>query len=235
MSAAETITGKIFMWGRCCSLTLSSPFQATVESLDEVFACFGMPQVMFRPVKPGAKANLTVKESVRKSFDDKKTADLTFVVGGEPIYAHRTILKIRCEYFPSLLRTHWRENSKSEIEITDFTYTVFKAFLQFFYTDEVDLPLKDAIGLLSLAKVYDDERLKRKCGVLIKQYITVENSAMLLGASLEYNAKDLEEFCFQFITSHLTSVSQTKSFKELDAETVKILVIEAGKAGAFKT
>ena len=35
-----------------------------------------------------------------------------------------------------------------EIEITDFTYTVFKAFLQFFYTDEVDLPLKDAIGYM---------------------------------------------------------------------------------------
>ena len=33
-----------------------------------------------------------------------------------------------------------------EIEITDFTYTVFKAFLQFFYTDDVNVPLKDAIG-----------------------------------------------------------------------------------------
>ena len=46
--------------------------------------------------------------------------------------------------------------------------------------------------------------------------------------------QDLEEFCFQFITSHLTAVSQTKSFKELDGETVKTLVIKAGKAGAFK-
>ena len=39
------------MWGQCHGLTLLSPRQVAVGSLDEVFACFGMPQIMFRPVK----------------------------------------------------------------------------------------------------------------------------------------------------------------------------------------
>ena len=41
------------MWGQCRGLNLLSPYQATVESLDEVFACFGLSQGMFRPVSPG--------------------------------------------------------------------------------------------------------------------------------------------------------------------------------------
>ena len=40
--------------------------------------------------------------------------------------------------------------SCSEIEISDFNYEVFKAFLQFLYTDEVVLPSEDAIGSLPL-------------------------------------------------------------------------------------
>ncbi len=41
------------MWGQCHGLTLLSPRNVAVQSLDQVFACFGMPQIMFRPVRLG--------------------------------------------------------------------------------------------------------------------------------------------------------------------------------------
>jgi len=180
------------------------------------------------------EVNPSVRDSVKRSFDDKETSDLTFVVEGEPIFVHRTFLKIRCGYFRSMLQNHWQESQKSEIEISDFTYTIFKAFLQFLYTDEIDLPPEDTIGLLALANLYCEETLKIRCENLIKHNISVENSAVILEAALKYNAKGLEGFCFQFIINHLTAVTQTESFKELDGETIKKLVIQASKAGAFK-
>jgi len=234
ISAAAAATGKIFMWGQCHGLTLLSPRQVAVANLEEVFACFGMPQIMFKPVKLGTEVNPSVRDSVKRSFDDKETSDLTFVVEGEPIFVHRTFLKIRCGYFRSMLQNHWQESQKSEIEISDFTYTIFKAFLQFLYTDEIDLPPEDTIGLLALANLYCEETLKIRCENLIKHNISVENSAVILEAALKYNAKGLEGFCFQFIINHLTAVTQTESFKELDGETIKKLVIQASKAGAFK-
>lgn len=36
------------MWGQCHGLTLLSPRQVAINSLEAVFACFGMPQIMFR-------------------------------------------------------------------------------------------------------------------------------------------------------------------------------------------
>ena len=36
--------------------------------------------------------------------------------------------------------------SFSTIEITQFPYSVYRAFLQYLYTDTVDLPPEDAIG-----------------------------------------------------------------------------------------
>ena len=44
-------------------------------------------------------------------------------------------------------------------------------------------------GLLDLANLYCEEKLKKKCERLIKQSISVDNAAMLLDASIKYNAK----------------------------------------------
>ena len=65
------------------------------------------------------------------------------------------------------------------------------------YTDQVDLTAEDAIGLLDLANSYCEQTLKQKCTEIIKRGITVENAMMLYAAAMRFEAKDLEEYCFQ--------------------------------------
>jgi hypothetical protein len=48
----------------------------------------------------------------------------------------------------------------SVIEITQFPYAVYRAFLAYLYTDHVDLPPEDAVGLLDLANSYCEPILK---------------------------------------------------------------------------
>lgn len=49
-----------------------------------------------------------------------------------------------------MFQSHWNEDVKEVIEIDQFSYPVYRAFLQFLYTDSVDLPPEDAIGGFSL-------------------------------------------------------------------------------------
>lgn len=234
ISAGVTTSGKICMWGQCHGLTLLSPREVAVGSLDGVFACFGMPQIMFRYAEIDQEENHSLKEIVAQSFDDAETSDLKFIVDGKTIHVHKSILKIRCNYFRSMLQSHWEENSKNEIEITQFSYDVFEAFLRYLYTDHVDINPEDAVGLLDLADSYCEPRLKKLCESVIKKGITIETVAMMLSAAIKYNAKTLEEFCFRFAMNHLTAVTQTEAFKELDGDTVKMFIIKAGSSGAFK-
>jgi len=44
----------------------------------------------------------------------------------------------------------------------------------------------------------------------------------------------LEQFCFRFSLNHLTDVTQTDAFRQLDGDTVKEFIIKAGANGAFK-
>ena len=149
------------------------------------------------------------------------------------IHVHKAVLKIRCEHFRSMFATHW-EGDTNEVEILQFSYNVYKAFLRYLYTDELDSNPEDAIGLLELANAYCESQLKLQCERIIKQGITVENAAMLYAAAIKYSAKELEDFCFRFSLNHLSEVVQTEAFLHLDEPTVKSFILKAALSGAFR-
>lgn len=45
-----------------------------------------------------------------------------------------------------MFQSYWNEDMKEVIEIDQFSYPVYRAFLEYLYTDSVDLPPEDAIG-----------------------------------------------------------------------------------------
>ncbi|XP_022530431.2 RCC1 and BTB domain-containing protein 1 isoform X1 [Astyanax mexicanus] len=233
-SAAKTQSGQVYMWGQCRGQSIVLPHLTHFSCTDDVFACFATPSVMWRLLSMEHDDFLTVAQSLKKEFDSPETSDLKFSVDGKFIHVHKAVLKIRCEHFRSMFQSHWNEDMKEVIEIDQFSYPVYRSFLEFLYTDTVDLPPEDAIGLLDLATSYCENRLKRLCQHIIKRGITVENAFSLLSAAVRYDAEDLEEFCFKFCVNHLTEVTQTAAFWQIDGNMLKEFICRASRCGAFK-
>lgn len=124
------------------------------------------------------------------------------------------VFSCRCEHFRTLLN----ETDEDAIEIHQFSYLVYRAFLEYLYTDTINLPPEDAIGkstqlnpvsaevlqnimcnmlqcvcvclgLLDLATFYRETRLKRLCQETIKRGISEENAITLLSAAVKYEAR----------------------------------------------
>ncbi|CAJ0958935.1 unnamed protein product, partial [Ranitomeya imitator] len=253
-SSAKSQSGQVYMWGPCRGQIILAPHLTNFTCTDDVFACFSNPPVMWRVLSVEPEDFLTVAESLKREFDSEETADLKFRLEGKDIHVHKAVLKIRCEHFRTMFQSHWNENSKEVIEINQFSYPVYYAFLQYLYTDAVDLPPEDAIGikwlkgqirakhilhlvdlgLLDLATSYCENRLKKLCQHIIKRGITVENAFLLHSAAVRYEAKDLEDFCFKFCVNHLTGVTQTMAFWQMDGMLLKDFIVKAGQCGGFK-
>ncbi|XP_050008212.1 RCC1 and BTB domain-containing protein 1 isoform X3 [Alexandromys fortis] len=233
-SAAKTQGGHVYMWGQCRGQSVTLPHLTHLSCTDHVFACFASPAVSWHLLSVEHEDFSTVADSLKKEFDSPETADLKFRIDGKYIHVHKAVLKIRCEHFRSMFQSYWNEDMKEVIEIDQFSYPVYRAFLQYLYTDTVDLPPEDAIGLLDLATSYCENRLKRLCQHIIKQGITVENAFSLFSAAVRYDAEDLEEFCFKFCVNHLTDVTQTAAFWQMDGPLLKEFIAKASKCGAFK-
>uniref|UniRef100_A0A3Q3G774 Regulator of chromosome condensation (RCC1) and BTB (POZ) domain containing protein 1 n=1 Tax=Labrus bergylta TaxID=56723 RepID=A0A3Q3G774_9LABR len=206
-SAAKTQSGQVYMWGQCRGQSIVAPHLTHFTSTDDVFACFATPSVMWRLTSMGLN-------------------EFVFI-DGKCIHVHKAVLKIRCEHFRSMFRSQWTEDQQDVIEIGQFSYPVYRSFLQFLYTDTVDLPPEDAIGLLDLATSYCENRLKRLCQQIIKRGITVENAFTLLRHLTGL-------FCFRFCVNHLTQVTQTGAFWQVDGGMLKEFISRASRCGAFK-
>ncbi|XP_025067554.1 RCC1 and BTB domain-containing protein 2 isoform X2 [Alligator sinensis] len=229
-SAAKTQSGQVYMWGQCRGQSVILPHLTHFACTDDVFACFATPAVTWRLLSVEPDDHLTVAQSLKKEFDNPETADLKFLVDGKYIHVHKVLLKIRCEHFRSILSN----NDDEIIEMSEFPYPVYRAFLEYLYTDNISLPPEDAIGLLDLATLYRENRLKKLCQQTIKQGICEENAIALLSAAVKYEAQDLEEFCFRFCINHLTVVTQTQGFAEMDHDLLKNFISKASRVGAFK-
>ncbi|XP_037292041.2 RCC1 and BTB domain-containing protein 1-like isoform X1 [Rhipicephalus microplus] len=234
ISAVMTQTSRVYMWGQCRGQSVTVPTETPFHSIHDVFACFACPTVTWKPMVLDICNPNTVANSVKAAFNDPTTSDLKICVEGRIIHVHKAVLKIRCEHFRSMFQAPWDEDEKDTIDVTTFPYAVYKAFLQYLYTDEVDLPPEDAIGLLDLANSYCEAQLKRHCERIIMHGVLVENVAMLYAAAIKFEAKDLEEFCFRFAMNHLTAVVQTDAFHKLEESAVKSFITKAAVYGAFK-
>lgn len=51
---------------------------------------------------------------------------------------------------------------------------------------------------------------------------------------LPFVLQDLEEFCFKFCVNHLTEVTQTTAFWQIDGNMLKDFICRASRCGAFK-
>jgi protein-L-isoaspartate(D-aspartate) O-methyltransferase len=84
-----------------------------------------------------AKANkivvpqTAIRDQFRNLVDNQQFSDFMFIVEGKPIYAHKLLLQLRSEYFRDLFST----GECKMMEITDYTYDVFKEFLKYLYAD----------------------------------------------------------------------------------------------------
>ncbi|CAG2177086.1 unnamed protein product [Oppiella nova] len=236
MSAAVTMDGRCYVWGECQPPhgNVLSPMKTSYESLHDVFAVYSTPTVTNEMVVLSDVSDNPVMARLAQAFDDPNTSNFRIIVEGKPIHVHNDILRIQCLHFRAMF-DNWPEGVKEELEVlTEYSYVVYEAFLRYLYTGEVCVAPEAGIELLDLAESYCETDLKSKCVRLIRTGISVENVLTIYSAVLKYEIPELEDLCFIYALAHLTQVTQTKAFKDMDPRIFKAFIIKASKKGAFK-
>ncbi|CAE7257491.1 ARIA, partial [Symbiodinium necroappetens] len=94
-----------------------------------------------KPVKLGdyrfklaTEVNIDIPSSslvsdLREFLNDAKLSDVTFIVEGKPVYAHK-LLCMRCSYFRAMFEGQMREAQQKTITINNVSHRVFLALLE---------------------------------------------------------------------------------------------------------
>jgi len=173
----------------------------------------------------------TFHTDFQRLFNNSFLSDVTFIIQGKSIPAHKTVLAARCPYFACLYRSGLKEAFQAEIAITEYTFDGFFEFLKFLYTDQC--PVQEpqlAAELICISEFYRTERLKFLTEVALSRIIDFENACVILEIAHRFNAPELKKVAFEFILANWDRVKSTHAFSDLHRDCVtEILTIAVQK------
>jgi len=243
-----TEDGSVFACGRNnhAQLGIESDSDAMVPMKVEALQGFRVTQIaagFYHSVcltgPPDASATppaSTLSADLRKMLNNEARSDVTFIVEGKPLYAHRAVIMARCEPFEAMLDGPMREANQREIHLKDQQYHVIHALLEFLYTDEVlgldeSVDLDFALDILAVADQFLVERLKSLCEIAIQKSISTENVAVMFKTADQRQASALRKRCFEYLIKNFGSVIGTEGFVNLPQNLLREVLLAAHERG----
>lgn len=147
-------------------------------------------------------------ESVRRVMSEylnkQQFSDVTFLVEGRRLYAHRILLTLFSDYFRRAFACGMRETFEPEIVIEGISYETFFALLEFLYTGKLRLTEQQQndvcflMGLLRAADQFCVDCVKQMCERHLSGLVDVENVEGLLQEAERFQATQLRLHCEWF-------------------------------------
>uniref|UniRef100_A0A914QST4 BTB domain-containing protein n=1 Tax=Panagrolaimus davidi TaxID=227884 RepID=A0A914QST4_9BILA len=111
----------------------------------------------------------SLKEAFENLFETKKCSDITFVVHGKELQAHKIVLLTRSTVFEAMFNSNLKTNDgKHLIEDPEITYEDFENFLKFLYTDCCKLDEGNIKKMLHLNKCIEEIEKWLNVGNILK-------------------------------------------------------------------
>ena len=162
-------------------------------------------------------STLKVQEDLVKMLEEPTNSDVTFLVGGERILAHKAILSARSEYFKAMFGSDVKENVLNEVDISDVEPKVFKGLLQFLYSG---LPPKNlseiSLDLLVVADKYCVQEMEDLCEKDVCDNLDASDVVDALIVADKINNEKLMSHAKAVFRGHVDSVDEDamKKLKE---------------------
>jgi len=146
----------------------------------------------------------------------KMFSDVSFIVDGETLAAHKNILCARSPVFKSMFTCGMKESSAEAVNINDVELAIMKEMLRFLYCGKVDetILMERTFELLCIADKYDISGLREKCAHVLQQKMTRSNAPSILSAADLYHAPALKAHALNAISKNFMQVIVTDSWKE---------------------
>jgi len=155
-----------------------------------------------------------LQRDFKKLLDDERHADVTFIVQGHRIKAHRLILTTRCSYFEKMFQADMIESRSNEVEVPDIRPAVFNQLLRYLYTDEPPTYSDMTAEILVAADKYEIEPLKTICSNSLRSHLDRNNVIKLMILAESLSLPCLAEdalLMFKKNVAHLRGCSEWKS------------------------
>lgn len=194
---ATAVNRKIFVFGGSCGS----------DYLNDFYVLDTDPPPRASVTEPASLA--LVERRLRHFFNDEEFSDVTFLVQGRKIYAHKMILSMVSNYFRTMFTSGFRETESGEVEIPDCSYDAFIAVVEYIYTGglpnfgdtriETSARLGRVVDILELSNRFCLNHLKEICETELQDAVNSDTVEYLLQVAQDSFSAQLQLICEHFL------------------------------------
>jgi hypothetical protein len=161
-------------------------------------------------------------QQIGSLLHSKDHYDVTFLVGDakKEVFAHKSILSVRSEYFCAMFRHRNICESEEEalIEIPDQEHGIFILMFEYLYTNSIkdldECSARDLISLLMISNEYLLDGLRILCEQSAARVLAFENIGKFILLSIKHNAIGLRDACKCYVKNNLSELNKDHAFRQ---------------------
>ncbi|XP_050596167.1 leucine-zipper-like transcriptional regulator 1 isoform X1 [Bombus affinis] len=206
-------------------IVMSKEFETLDQPLMvEIIRKRQMPQKDLFPRQCDLTTGTTLEQDMEAFLKSvgREFCDITLMLDGVPIPAHKAILAARCNYFEGMFRSFMPENNTVNIQIGEMipSSESFHSLLRYIYYADVSMPPEDSLYLFNAPAFYGfaNNRLQAFCKQNLEMNVTFENVIQILEAADRMQAVDIKKYALNLIVHHFTKVAMLPRLKQLSRE-----------------
>ena len=195
----------------------------------EIYMNNQLPPQSYRPLLPPKLGS-----DLTTVLENGSLSDVSLVVSGRTIPAHRVVLASRSSVFRAMFEHNMKEAGEGRVDISDCSYEAVAAMLKFMYCDIP--PEFDDVSpneLLEVADKYDMPGLKRVCESEILRKLDVNNAAHTLRHAEEIGALFLKQWTLEYISVNLGKVMATEEWRDVTRSHPDVMEVVLNSAAQY--
>ncbi|XP_042291547.1 kelch-like protein 7 isoform X1 [Thunnus maccoyii] len=141
--------------------------------------------------------------------------DVTLVVQGKKISAHRVVLAAASHFFSLMFTTRMMESISHEVELRSVEPEIIELLIDFIYTARISVNSSNVQSLLDAANQYQIEPVKKMCVEFLKGQIDATNCLGISALADCMDCPELKAAAEDFSQLHFTEVYKLEEFLQL--------------------
>ncbi|KAI8783129.1 leucine-zipper-like transcriptional regulator 1 isoform X1 [Biomphalaria glabrata] len=180
------------------------------------------PVRLLDPQPEPLASNSLEKDLTRFRITGEEFCDITLVLDGVHIPAHKAILGARSSYFEAMFRSFTPQDNLVNIAIGEMVPSrqAFDSLMRYIYHGNIIMPPEDSLYLFAAPYFYGftNNRLQAYCKHNLEMNVSYQNVIQILEAADKIQATDMKKHALSIIVHHFTKTAKLPSLRRLSKE-----------------
>ena len=163
-------------------------------------------------------------EEMRRMREEGRLCDITLVVQGKEIRAHRLVLAASSHYFRSMFAGDMLESRSELVELKDVDADAVELLVEFAYSSRLEITVANVQSLMVASSLFDFPAVFESTSKFLVSQLHPSNCIGIRHFAKTYGSESLVKAASQYFRNHFIDAVKNEEFYALSADVLAELI-----------